>query len=60
MRQSASLTLRIQKSLYPQSKLDVVGEGYVATCTKDEGSKLVDDSTLTMSRIVEMLLVNMS
>jgi hypothetical protein len=31
MRQSASLTLRILKSLYPQADLDAVGEGFAMT-----------------------------
>jgi hypothetical protein len=60
MNQSASLTLGILKSLYPRANLDMVGDGFVTTCTEDEANKLVEDSTVTASQIVEMLPVNMS
>jgi hypothetical protein len=36
MRQSASLTLRILKSLYPQADLDAAGEGFAVTCSDEE------------------------
>jgi hypothetical protein len=35
MKQSASLTLGILKSLYPWADLDVVSEGFVATCSDE-------------------------
>jgi hypothetical protein len=60
MNQSASLTLGILKSLYPRANLDMVGDGFVTTCTEDEANKLVEDSTVMTSQIVEMLPVNMS
>jgi hypothetical protein len=60
MKQSASLTLGILKSLYPRANYDVVGEGFIATCTKDEENKLMEDSVVTASQIVEMLPINMS
>jgi hypothetical protein len=40
--------------------LDTAGEDFVATCTDEETSKLMEDSTVTADRIVEMLLVDMS
>jgi predicted exporter len=60
MRQSTSLTLVILKSLYPQAKLYMTGKGFMATYTEDEANKLIEDSVVTMSQIVEMLVVNMS
>jgi hypothetical protein len=48
MRQLASLTLKILRSLYPWTNLDVVGEGFV------------EDSIVMVSQIMEMLPVNMS
>jgi hypothetical protein len=39
MKQSASLTFGILKSLYPWADLDVVGEGFAATCIDEEASK---------------------
>jgi hypothetical protein len=49
MRKAASLTLRILKSLYRQDDLDAVGEGFVATCTDDEASQLVENSDVMAS-----------
>jgi hypothetical protein len=60
MKQSASLTLGILKSLYPRADLDAAGEGFAATCSDDEALKLVDDSAVTAEHIVDMLLVDMS
>jgi hypothetical protein len=60
MRNVVSLTLGILKSLYPQANLDDAGEGFTAACTKDKANKLVDDSAVTMSQIVEMPPVDMS
>jgi hypothetical protein len=60
MKQSTSLTLRILKSLYPRANLDVAGESFVATCTDEEASKLVEDSAVMAEYIVEMLSVDMS
>jgi hypothetical protein len=57
-KQTVSLTLRILKSLYPCVDLDVAGDGFVATCTDEEGLKLVEDTTLTTDRIVEMVPVH--
>jgi hypothetical protein len=60
MQQLTSLTLGILKSLYPQADLDVVGEGFVVTCTDDEALKLVEDSTVIAGQVVDMLGVDMS
>jgi hypothetical protein len=49
MRKAASLTLRILKSLYRQDDLDAAGEGFVATCTDDEASQLVENSDVMAS-----------
>jgi hypothetical protein len=58
--ESASLTLRILKSLYPQDNLDAAGEGFAATYSDDEGLKLIEDSIVTVKRIIDMLPVDMS
>jgi hypothetical protein len=44
MWQSASVTLGIMKSIYPRADLDVVGEGFPASCSDEEALKLVEDS----------------
>jgi hypothetical protein len=60
MKQSASLTLGILMSLYPWANLDAVGEDFMATCSEEKGLKLVEDSTVTVEHILEMLPVDMS
>jgi hypothetical protein len=59
MRQLTILTLRIRKSLYPWANLDAVGKGFIATCTEEEANKLMEDSAVTVSEIVEMHPINM-
>jgi hypothetical protein len=46
--------------LYPRDDLDVVGEGFAATCSDDEALKLIEDSVVTAEQIVDMLPVHMS
>jgi hypothetical protein len=60
MRQSASLTLGILKSLYPWADLDMVGEGFAVTYSDEEALKLVEDSAKTVGQAVDMLGVDMS
>jgi hypothetical protein len=60
MKQLASLTLGILKSLYPRADLDAVGKGFATTCSYEEALKLVDDSAVTVGHIVDMLGVDMS
>jgi hypothetical protein len=60
MKQSTNLTLGILKSLYPRADLDVVGEGFAATCSDEEALKLVEDFAVTAGHIVDMLGVDMS
>jgi hypothetical protein len=60
MKQSASLTLGILMSLYPQADLDASGDGFAVTCTNEEALKLVKDSALTADRIVDMVWIDMS
>jgi hypothetical protein len=60
MKQLASLTLSILKSLYPQADLDAAGEGFTATYSDEEALKLVEDSAVTVGDIVDMLGVDMS
>jgi hypothetical protein len=60
MKQMTSLTLRMLKSLYPRAGLNPTGEGFVVTYTDEEASRLMEDSTVTADRIVEMLPVDMS
>jgi hypothetical protein len=60
MKQLASLTLRILKSLYPWGNLDTVGECFAATCSDNEALKLVEDSVVTTEYIIDVLQVDMS
>jgi hypothetical protein len=60
MRQSASLTLRILKSLYPQADLDAVGEGFAMTWSDEETLKLIEDSVVTVRQNIDMLGVDMA
>jgi hypothetical protein len=60
MKQVASLTLRILKSLYPRADLDAAGDGFTMTCTGEEALRLVEDSALTADRIVDMVPIDMS
>jgi hypothetical protein len=60
MKQSASLTLRILKSLYPRADLDAMDEDFTISCTDEEASKLVENSTVMANQIIEMLLVDKS
>jgi hypothetical protein len=60
MKQAASLTLGILKSLYPRADLDAAGDGFAATCTDEEALKLMEDSTLTANHIVDMVPIDMS
>jgi hypothetical protein len=60
MRKASSLTLGILKCLYPWANLDTVGEGFTVTCTEDEANRLVENSIMTTTQIIEMLLVDMS
>jgi hypothetical protein len=50
----------ILKSLNLRAGLDAVGEGFTVTYTEEEASKLVENSVVTASQIMEMLLVNIS
>jgi hypothetical protein len=60
MRKAPSLTLRILMSLYPQADLGAEGEGFTATCSEDEANKLVEDCTMTVTQVIEMLPIDMS
>jgi hypothetical protein len=43
----------------PQADLDTAGEGFAMNCSDDEALKLIEDSTVTVGHIVNMLLVDM-
>jgi hypothetical protein len=43
----------------PQANLDATGEGFVATFIEEESNKLVEDSTMIASQIMEVLPVDM-
>jgi hypothetical protein len=58
MKQLASLTLRILKSLHPRANLEAAGEGFTATCNDEEALKLVEDSAVTVEHIIDMLPVD--
>jgi hypothetical protein len=60
MRKAPSLTLWILKSLYPRVDLDTTNEGFVVTCTEEEANKLVEDSVVMETQVIEMLPVDMS
>jgi hypothetical protein len=53
MRKALRLTLRILKSLYPWADLGAAGEGFTVTCSNDEANKLVEDSTMMVTRVIE-------
>jgi hypothetical protein len=59
MRKVLSLTLRILKSLYHRADLGTMGEGLTTTYTEDEANKLVEDSAVMVSRVMEMLPIDM-
>jgi hypothetical protein len=60
MRQSASITLRILKSLYSRADLDALGEGFTVTCSNEEALKLVEDFAVTVGHVIDTLGVDMS
>jgi hypothetical protein len=60
MKQAASLTHGILKSLYRRANLDAAGEGFAVTCIGEEAFKLVEDFALTADRIVDMVPKDMS
>jgi hypothetical protein len=60
MRQLASLTLGILKSLYPRADFDAAGEGFAVTCTDEDALKLVEDSAMIAKQVIDMLGVDMS
>jgi hypothetical protein len=60
MKQSASLTLGILKSLYPHANLDTASEGFAVTCSDDEALKLVENCAVMAEHIVDMLPVDVS
>jgi hypothetical protein len=59
MRKASSLTLGILKSLYPKAELDAAGKGFAPTCTEDETADLVQSFLETVTRIIEMILIDM-
>jgi hypothetical protein len=58
MRQSASLTLEILRSLYPRADLDTAGEGFTMTCNDEEALKLVEDSTVAAGQVIDIIGVD--
>jgi hypothetical protein len=60
MKQLASLTLDILKSLYPRANLDAADEDFTSTCSDEEALKLVEDSTVTAGHVIDMLGLDMS
>jgi hypothetical protein len=60
MKQTASLTIGILMSLYPQDVLGLADDGFATTCIGEEALKLVEDSALTVDHIVDMVSVDMS
>jgi hypothetical protein len=47
-------------SLYPRADLDAAGEGFAATCSNEEALKLIEDSTVMVGHIMDMLGLDMS
>jgi hypothetical protein len=60
MKQAASLTLEVLKSLYPRADLDAADEGFVMTSTDEEALKLMEDFAMMADRILDMSLLDMS
>jgi hypothetical protein len=46
--------------VYPRADLDMVGEGFMVTCSDEEALKLIEDSAMTAGQIIDMLGVDMS
>jgi hypothetical protein len=46
--------------LIPRTDLDLVGEGFAVTCGDEEALKLVEDSSVIVGWVVDMLGVDMS
>jgi hypothetical protein len=40
--------------------LDALGEGFAVTCTEEEANKLVEDSIVMATQVIEMLPVDIS
>jgi hypothetical protein len=47
-------------SLYPRADLDVAGKGFTVTCNEEEALELIEDSTVMVGHIVDMLGVDIS
>jgi hypothetical protein len=47
-------------SLYPPADLDVAGKGFTVTCNEEEALELIEDSTVMVGHIVDMLGVDIS
>jgi hypothetical protein len=60
MRQSATLTLDILKSLYPWADLDAAGEGFTVTYSNQEALVLIEDSAMIARHIMDIPGVDMS
>jgi hypothetical protein len=60
MRKASSLALGILKLLYPRADLDAAGMGFATTCSTDKASKLVEDSAVMVSQVMEMIPIDMS
>jgi hypothetical protein len=60
MRQAASLTLGILKSLYLRANFDMAGEGFAMTCSDEEALKLVEDYVVIVEHVVDMLGIDLS
>jgi hypothetical protein len=60
MKQAASLTLEVLKSLYPRADLDAADEGFAMTSTDEEALKLMEDFAMMADRILDMSLLDMS
>jgi hypothetical protein len=60
MRNVSWLTLGILTSMYLKAEIGAVGEGFAATCSEDEAYNLVQSFLETVTRMIEMIPIDMS
>jgi hypothetical protein len=58
--ESIKLAPRDPEIPLPRAGWDSVDKGFVMTCTEEEANKLVEDSTMMATWVIEMLPIDMS
>jgi hypothetical protein len=60
MRKASSQSLNVLKSLYPKADLDAMGECFIARCSEEEAKDLVQSFLENMTRVIEMIMIDIS